>query len=95
MDDKRLESPGLDEVDASSRLKEQEVIEKQKVTGQRKGWVYFVWMITFFMPTFMIRWIVRTKRKDIQQAWREKFAINLLIWFGCAAVMFLMGMILS
>jgi chitin synthase len=62
------------------------------VSGSRKRWLFFVWMLTFYVPTPFIKWFGRMKRKDVQVAWREKFAINLLIWVSCAFVMFFMGM---
>jgi chitin synthase len=31
------------------------------------------------------------KRKDVRLAWREKLAINLLIWFSCGFVVFFIG----
>jgi len=65
-----------------------EVVERQKISGSRKRWVFFTWLLTFWMPSFVIRWIVRTPRKDIRQAWREKLAINLLIWLSCFLVFF-------
>jgi chitin synthase len=42
------------------------------------------------VPDFAIRYLGRMPRKDIRMAWREKFAINLLIWFFCAFVIFFM-----
>jgi len=71
------------------------VVEEQKISGSRKRWVFFVWLLTFWLPSFVIRWIVRTPRRDIRQAWREKLAINMLIWLSCAGVMFFMGKITS
>jgi chitin synthase len=71
--------------------KKMEVVEREQISGSRKRWVFFVWMLTFWMPSFLIRWIVKTPRKDIRQAWREKLAINLLIWLSCGSLMFFMG----
>ena len=58
------------------------------VSGSRKRWLAVVYFMTFFIPDFLIKWIGRMKRKDIRLAWREKFAINLLIWFACGFVVF-------
>ena len=58
------------------------------VTGSRKRWLAIVYLMTFYLPDFLIKWIGRMKRKDIQMAWREKLAINLLIWLSCAFVIF-------
>jgi hypothetical protein len=72
-----------------------EVVERQSITGTRKRWMFLVWLLTFWMPSPIIRLIVGTKRKDIQQAWREKLAINMMIWFSCLGVMFFMSKFLE
>ncbi|KAI4145525.1 MAG: hypothetical protein L6R39_003777 [Caloplaca ligustica] len=58
------------------------------VSGSRKRWVFFVWLMTFYIPDIFIKWFGRMRRKDIRWAWREKFAINLLIWLSCLFVVF-------
>ncbi|KAK4691763.1 chitin synthase, partial [Lecanoromycetidae sp. Uapishka_2] len=63
-------------------------VDTVPVSGSRKRWLAVVYFMTFFIPDFMIKWIGRMKRKDIRLAWREKFAINLLIWFACGFVVF-------
>lgn len=57
-------------------------------SGSRKRWLFVVYLMTFLIPDFAIKWIGRMKRKDIRTAWREKFAINLLIWLSCLFVVF-------
>ena len=66
-------------------------IEEHQVSGSRKRWMFFVWCLTFYIPNFLIKLIGGRKRKDMQTAWREKLAINLLIWLSIAGVMFFMG----
>jgi len=63
-------------------------IDTVPVSGSRKRWLAIVYLMTFYIPDFLIKWIGRMKRKDIRLAWREKFAINLLIWFACGFVVF-------
>ena len=58
------------------------------VSGSRKRWIFVVWLMTFYIPDFVIKWVGRMKRRDVRQAWREKFAINLLIWLSCLFVVF-------
>ncbi|KAL9604446.1 MAG: hypothetical protein Q9179_001835 [Wetmoreana sp. 5 TL-2023] len=58
------------------------------ISGSRKRWLFLVYLMTFFIPDIFIKWFGRMKRKDIRTAWREKFAINLLIWLGCLFVVF-------
>ena len=69
-------------------LKEVDVIE---TSGSRKRWLFVVYLLTFYIPDFLIRWIGRMPRKDVRTAWREKLAINMLIWLSCALVVFLMS----
>ena len=58
------------------------------VSGSRKRWLALVYLLTFYFPDFLIKWVGRMQRKDIRIAWREKLAINLLIWLSCAFVVF-------
>ena len=58
------------------------------VSGSRKRWLAVVWLVTFFIPDFLIKWIGRMKRPDVRMAWREKLAINILIWLSCGFVVF-------
>ena len=68
-----------------------EEVDDIVVTGSRKRWMFIVWVMTFFVPDFVIRKIGGIKRKDIRMAWREKLAINMLIWAMCAFVVFFIG----
>lgn len=65
-------------------------IEVLPVSGSRKRWLFIVWMWTWMVPDWMIRKFGRMPRKDIRVAWREKLAINMMIWWSCAVVVFLM-----
>ncbi|EEH05914.1 chitin synthase [Histoplasma capsulatum G186AR] len=72
--------------------KKMEEVDDVVVSGSRKRWLAIVYLLTFYIPDFTIKLIGRMKRKDVRIAWREKFAINLLIWFSCAlAVFFIIG----
>ena len=68
--------------------KRMEEVDEVSMTGSRKRWLFMVYLLTFYIPDLLIKWIGRMKRKDIRLAWREKFAINLLIWFSCLFVVF-------
>lgn len=57
-------------------------------SGSRKRWLFIVWLLTFWCPDILIRLIGRIPRKDVRMAWREKLAINLLIWGMCGFVVF-------
>lgn len=78
------------DIDHDGRLEE---VDDLPVSGSRKRWMALVWMLTFYIPDFLIRWLGRMKRKDVRTAWREKLAINLLIWLSCLFVCFFIGML--
>jgi chitin synthase len=73
-----------------NEAKKAQEIEVLPVSASRKRWVFFVYVLTWWVPDFVIRYVGRMPRKDIRMAWREKFAINLMIWFFCAFVIFFM-----
>ncbi|KAI1817519.1 glycosyltransferase family 2 protein [Poronia punctata] len=67
-------------------------VEEYRDSPSRKRWIFVVYALTWFVPDFLIRWIGRLKRKDVRMAWREKLAINILIWFSClVAAFFIVG----
>ncbi len=68
-----------------------EAVDDLPVSGSRKRWMALVWLLTFYIPDFLVNWVGRMKRKDVRIAWREKFAINLLIWLSCLFVSFFIG----
>ena len=68
--------------------KQMQEVDTVPVSGSRKRWLALVYLLTFYIPDILIKWIGRMKRKDIRIAWREKFAINLIIWFSCLFVCF-------
>ncbi|EER29188.1 chitin synthase V [Coccidioides posadasii C735 delta SOWgp] len=74
----------------AERSNEKEMVEVEDVivSGSRKRWLALVYLLTFYIPDFLIKWVGRKKRKDVRVAWREKFAINLLIWLSCGFVVF-------
>lgn len=65
-----------------------EEVDDVPVSGSRKRWLAIVYLLTFYIPDFMIKAVGRMKRKDIRMAWREKFAINLIIWLSCGIAVF-------
>ena len=58
------------------------------ISKVRRVWVGFVWALTFWIPSFVLRYIGRMKRPDVRMAWREKVVIVLLIFFLNALVVF-------
>ncbi|KAN0059843.1 Chitin synthase, class 8 [Thecaphora frezii] len=65
-----------------------EVAEEVQTTSARRKWVAFTWLLTFWVPSPLLSWIGGLKRPDIRQAWREKLAINMMIWFICGCAVF-------
>ncbi|UKZ73502.1 hypothetical protein TrVFT333_001149 [Trichoderma virens FT-333] len=63
-------------------------VEEYKDSASRKRWLFIVYALTWFVPDFLIRLIGRMPRKDVRIAWREKLAINFLIWFFCCVAAF-------
>ncbi|KAG9231936.1 putative chitin synthase 8 [Amylocarpus encephaloides] len=58
-------------------------VEEVKTSASRKRWVFGVWLMTFWVPDLLVKHLGRMPRKDVRQAWREKLAINLMIWISC------------
>ena len=76
----------------AERGNEKELVEVEefKDSASRKRWLFLVHSLTFLVPDFAVRLVGRMPRKDVRIAWREKLAINLLIWFVCLVAAFLM-----
>ncbi|XHG02064.1 hypothetical protein AWENTII_005427 [Aspergillus wentii] len=54
-------------------------IEKKEITPGRRMWTGFVWAMTFWIPSFVLRYVGRMKRPDVRMAWREKLVLFFLI----------------
>jgi chitin synthase len=63
-------------------------IVAEPVEKSRRVWVAFVWALTFWIPSFLLRHIGRMKRPDVRFAWREKLVLVLLIFLLNATVVF-------
>ncbi|KAH8889758.1 glycosyltransferase family 2 protein [Thozetella sp. PMI_491] len=74
----------------AERGNEKELVEVEEFrdSSTRRRWVFFVYLLTWFIPDFIIRFVGRMPRKDVRMAWREKLAINFVIWFLCACSAF-------
>ncbi|KAJ4289156.1 hypothetical protein N0V90_011498 [Kalmusia sp. IMI 367209] len=83
-----LEQPKV--IDEKAPPKDLEEVDVLPVSGSRKRWLFVVYALTFYIPDIFIKWFGRIKRKDVRIAWREKLAINMLIWLSCGFVVFLM-----
>ncbi|KAI1962862.1 hypothetical protein LOZ58_002486 [Ophidiomyces ophidiicola] len=63
-------------------------IEQKKIPLNRRIWTGFVWGVTFWIPSFVLRYVGRMKRPDVRMAWREKVVLMLLIFLLNAIVIF-------
>ncbi|ODH45671.1 hypothetical protein GX48_08249 [Paracoccidioides brasiliensis] len=54
-------------------------IEKKKIPFGRRVWAGFAWAMTFWIPSFVLRYLGRMKRPDVRMAWREKVTLMTLI----------------
>ncbi|KIM80662.1 glycosyltransferase family 2 protein [Piloderma croceum F 1598] len=83
----------LDKEALAGEIQEGETTEVMKETSAHRKWVALCWMLTFWVPSFLLKWWGRMKRPDVRQAWREKLALNMLIWFICACAVFVIAVL--
>lgn len=74
----------LDPMDAKGKH-----VETEEVSRGRRWWVGFVWCMTFWIPSFLLRYVGRMKRPDVRMAWREKVVLVWLIFLMNGAIVFL------
>jgi chitin synthase len=63
-------------------------VEEVPSTKTRRWWLMLVWLTTWWIPNFVLRYIGRMKRPDVRLAWREKVTIFFLIFLFNALVIF-------
>lgn len=59
---------------------------ESKPSPGRRRWLWFVMFLTWWIPKPFMVWCGRMKRKDIRVAWREKFALCIIIFFMSAFI---------
>ncbi|KAI4210057.1 MAG: hypothetical protein LQ351_007047 [Letrouitia transgressa] len=74
------------ELDAE--MGEPKSVHSEPITKSRRLWIGFVWALTFWIPSVMLRYVGRMKRPDVRFAWREKLVLMLLIFLLNATVIF-------
>ncbi|KAF1992534.1 glycosyltransferase family 2 protein [Aulographum hederae CBS 113979] len=87
------ELPVTEKGGKKGKKKKEKTVEKvleAELSGSRKRWLFLVYVLTFYTPDFLIKKLSHMSRVDVRTAWREKLAINLLIWLSCAFVVFFM-----
>ncbi|KAF8625844.1 hypothetical protein AX17_006740 [Amanita inopinata Kibby_2008] len=77
----------------AGEIQEGETTEVLKESSARRRWVALCWILTWWIPTPLLKYVGRMKRMDVRQAWREKLALNLLIWFVCACAVFVIAVL--
>ncbi|KAG0349411.1 hypothetical protein BG004_006440 [Podila humilis] len=79
---------------ALHRTKADESVQPPKPkTRTRRIWVAFVWMNTFWIPSFCLSLCGRMKRPDVQMAWREKVTLCLIVfWLSAIVIFFIIGL---
>ncbi|KFY43308.1 hypothetical protein V494_02029 [Pseudogymnoascus sp. VKM F-4513 (FW-928)] len=63
-------------------------VVSDKVTFSRRLWVGFVWALTFWIPSFLLRYVGRMKRPDVRMAWREKVVLVFIIFLINGIIVF-------
>ncbi|KAK6067389.1 Chitin synthase 6 [Seiridium cupressi] len=63
-------------------------VETQEVPFSRRIWVIFVWALTFWIPSPLLKYVGRMKRPDVRMAWREKLVLVFLIALANATIIF-------
>jgi len=61
---------------------------ERRTSMKRRVWVAFVWILTFWIPSPLLKWVGRMKRPDVRMAWREKIALIFLIFLLNGIVVF-------
>nr|POE85370.1 chitin synthase 6 [Quercus suber] len=76
-DEKNQDSNYYDELEPE--LAAGKHVEVQQTTFGRRAWVAAAWASTFWIPSFVLKYIGRMKRPDVRLAWREKVLLMLII----------------
>ncbi|KAG6288666.1 hypothetical protein E4U46_003104 [Claviceps purpurea] len=63
-------------------------LQTKEVSMGRRAWVGFVWALTFWIPSPLLRYVGRMRRPDVRMAWREKLVLVLLIFLINALIVF-------
>ncbi|TFK32154.1 glycosyltransferase family 2 protein [Crucibulum laeve] len=77
----------------AGEVQEGETTEVLKESSARRRWVALCWMLTWWVPTPLLSYVGRMKRLDVRQAWREKLALNMIIWFICGCAVFVIAIL--
>ena len=65
-----------------------QVAERLPTSRMRRAWLVLVWALTFWLPSPVLLAVPSLRRSDVRLAWREKLAINMIIWLVCLCSIF-------
>ncbi|OXC66400.1 hypothetical protein AYX13_04910 [Cryptococcus neoformans] len=81
-------TPDLEADGMTVKEKKVHATEVMATTNARRWWIRITWMMTWWIPSFLLVHLGRMKRADVRMAWREKLAIFMMICLACAVVLF-------
>lgn len=64
------------------------IVTEAPISKTRRVWVAFVWALTFWIPSPILKYVGRMKRPDVRMAWREKLVLVGLILLLNAIIVF-------
>jgi chitin synthase len=73
--------------DKPAQKQAEPVVKEFSMTSTRRRWLCFTWLTTWWIPSFILS-CCGMKRPDVQLAWREKVALNIIVLFMCAVTLF-------
>ncbi|KAG6370849.1 P-loop containing nucleoside triphosphate hydrolase protein [Boletus reticuloceps] len=77
----------------AGEIMESETTKVVKETLARRRWVLLCWLLTWWIPSIFLEWLGQMKCEDVRQAWQEKSALNIIIWFICACAVFVIAVL--
>ncbi|WWD22641.1 hypothetical protein CI109_107134 [Kwoniella shandongensis] len=81
-----LESDGM--IVKEKTRKKIHATEVIATTRPRRWWIRITWLLTWWVPSFLLTKVGRMKRADVRMAWREKLAIFEMIILSCGIILF-------
>ncbi|KAH8092468.1 chitin synthase [Cristinia sonorae] len=81
-------SPGLSKERDLVVKEAPNAVEEVPTTRSRRVWLFMVWGMTWWIPSFLLSSVGRMKRADVRLAWREKVTIFMLIFLFNGIIIF-------
>ena len=64
------------------------MVTKETISTSRRLWTNLVWALTFWAPSFLLKYVGRMRRPDVRMAWREKVVLVLIIFLINGVILF-------